>query len=73
MFLEMQSWMKRSVEGGDGDPDPSLTEVKSTVECIVSQFRDPLEARGANLSVLQDEIEDAVDYARRYQLQKGVV
>ena len=66
VFLETQIWMKRSVEGGDGDPDPSLTEVKSAVECIVSQFRDPLEARGANLSVLQDEIEDAVDYARRY-------
>ena len=66
MFLETQSWMKRSVEGGDGDPDPSLTEVKRAVESIVSQFRDPLEARGANLSVLQDEIEDAVDYARRY-------
>ena len=66
VFLETQSWMKRSSEEGDSDPDPSLTEIKNALEYIVSLFRDPLEARGANVSVLQDEIEDAVEYARRY-------
>ena len=52
--------------GNDSDPDPSLIEIKNALEYIVSLFRDPLEARGANVSVLQDEIEDAVEYARRY-------
>ena len=66
VFLETQSWMKRSSEEGDSDPDPSLTEIKNALEYIVSLFRDPLEARGANVLVLQDEIEDAVEYARRY-------
>ena len=65
VFLETQSWMKRSSDGESGS-DVALAELKSAVECIVVPFRDPLEARGANLSVLQDEIEDAVDYARRY-------
>ena len=33
---------------------------------LSSHFRDPLEVAGANLSLLQDEIEDAVTYVRTY-------
>lgn len=59
--------MKRTLEGDHHDPDPSLTEIKNAVSTLyVSLFRDPLEARGANLSVLQDKTEDAFDYTRSY-------
>lgn len=40
--------------------------MKNALEMLSSHFRDPLEAAGANLPLLQDEIEDAVVYARTY-------
>ena len=40
--------------------------LKAAIELISSQFRDPLEATGVNVSSLQDEIEDVVEYARNY-------
>ena len=46
--------------------DPALVELKAAIELISSQFRDPLKATGVAVSSLQDEIEDAVDYARQY-------
>lgn len=64
VFLETQSWMKRNVSNSDSDP--ALVELKAAIELISSQFRDPLEATGVAVSSLQDEIEDAVDYARLY-------
>ena len=57
--------MKRN-SSDEGDCDPSLTELKAAIELITSLFREPLEATGVALSSLQDEIEDAVDYARKY-------
>ncbi len=57
VFLEIQSWMKRNVSGDDSDP--ALVELHAAIELISTQFRDPLEG-------LQDEIEDAVDYAQLY-------
>ena len=66
-FLETQSWMKRSVIDHDDDgTDASLQEVKGAIEVLSAHFRDPLEAAGANLPLLQDEIEDVVVYARTY-------
>ncbi len=53
-------------ETDDDDQDTSLTEVKGAIEYIVTLFRQPLEARGVDVLTLPDEIEDAVDYARRY-------
>ena len=50
----------------EGDCDPSLTELKAAIELITSLFGEPLEATGVALSSLQDEIENAVDYARKY-------
>ena len=43
-----------------------MTQVKSAVEHLLSHFRKPLEAAGVNLACIQDEIEDAVDYAWNY-------
>ena len=36
------------------------------IEHVFLSFIDPLEAHGVSLSALLDEIEDAIDYARRY-------
>ena len=72
VFLEMQSWAKRShatVTGSDNedevddDDDCSLAEIKESVEYIATHFRLPLEAKGVSLATLQDEIEEAVEYA----------
>ena len=63
MFLETQSWMKRNVSGDESGRDPALAELKAAIELISSQFRNPFEATGVNVSSLQDEIEDAVEYA----------
>ena len=43
-----------------------MTELKAAVELISTQFRAPLEAAGVDVSSLQDEIEDAVEYAQNY-------
>ena len=66
VFLETQSWMKRNVTGDESDSDPSLAELTAAIEEISTQFRDPLEAAGVQVSSLHDEIEDAVEYARNY-------
>lgn len=43
-----------------------MLEIKLAIEDIVKAFSDPLEANNVSLSALQDEIEDAVAYARMY-------
>ena len=63
VFLETQSWRKRNVRGDESDRDPALAELKGAIELISSQFRNPLEATGVNVSSLQNEIEDAIEYA----------
>ena len=40
--------------------------MKNAIELLSSHFRDLLEATDANLSLVQDEIEDAVAYTRTY-------
>ena len=75
VFLETQTWAKRSrapaaIAGSDSDDDTdedcSLAEVKESVEHIAMHFRLPLEAKGVSLVSLQDEVEEAVEYARTY-------
>ena len=75
VFLDTQIWVKRSrapVTGIDSDDDQvdedcsSLAEVKMSVEHIAAHFRLPLESKGVSLSGLQDEVEEAVEYARSY-------
>ena len=56
----------RNVSGDESDRDPALAELKAEIELILSQFRNPLKATGVNVSSLQDEIEDAVEYAQQY-------
>ena len=68
VFLETQCWIQRSISAHDDtDPDDaSLQEVKNSIELLSSHFRNPLEVTGANLSMFQDEIEDAITCIRTY-------
>ncbi len=63
VFLDTQSW----VENEDSEAD-DLSELFAAVEYITSHFRQPLEAVSANLASIQDEVEEAVDYARKYKV-----
>lgn len=80
VFLETQSWVKQLHNTSrtmvtsdseddnlsDNDDDQVLSEVKESVDYLASHFRIPLEAKGVVIASLQDEVEDAVEYARRY-------
>lgn len=76
VLLETQTWVKRSStssadsllldEDLEDDVDCSLAEVKEAVDHISTYFRLPLEAKELSFVSVQDEIEEAVDYARRY-------
>ena len=72
VFIDTQGWQAKSSstsgdmsDSNDGE-EGNLDGIKSALECIISAFRDPLEAKGVNLSSLHDEIEEIVDHARRY-------
>ena len=64
VFIETQSWIKSAAD--DEYEDSSMLAIKLALEDIFRAFADPLEASNVNLSTLQDEIEDVVDYARKY-------
>ena len=78
VFLETQSWAKQSTRGrhlvADSyseddiqiEEDCSLVEVQACVDHIATHFRLPLEAKGVSIATLQDEVEEAVEYARTY-------
>ena len=64
LFLDTQSWQdSEGVSSGDGD---RLSEIKAALVNITDVFRAPLEAKGADLTSILDEIEDIVDYGRTY-------
>ena len=72
-FLETQTWIRQhqptsSVDSLllDDSEDTRMQKVKDAVELLSSHFRIPLERKGASLIALQDEIEEAVSYARTY-------
>ena len=63
LFVDTQSW--QSTEESSTDDD-CLSEIKSALLSITDAFCAPLEAKGADLTSILDEIEDIVDYARTY-------
>ena len=73
-FLETQNWAIQSIvhssdkdkQDHSSDSDSSLIEVKNAAEHIITHFRIPLESKGVALAAIQDEIEEIVDYARKY-------
>ena len=58
VFLDTQSWFGSLDKERDG-----FTEV---IEYIISHFREPLEAKGGDMSSIHDEVEEAVQYARKF-------
>lgn len=65
-FIETRGWTCRERECED--EDTSVGEVKKAVEHITSVFLAPLEAKSVAIESIQDEVEEAVDYARKYLL-----
>jgi len=70
VFLRTQTWAKlshapvtNSDNKNDTDEDCSLAEVRESVEYIDAHFRLPLEAKWVSIVTLQDEVEEAVEYA----------
>ena len=73
VFLDTQTWcpvvtaaMDSDAESESSPEDKPLTEVLSAVELIAKTFQEPLEAVGISRLVLQDEVTEAVEYARNY-------
>ena len=64
VFLDTQSW-RRSTTIAELDDD-DIAEIKSAMEHIISHFGEPLEAASINLAGIQDELEEVVEYARKY-------
>ena len=65
VFLDTKGWSVQTT-ARDGDTEDDLTNLKEAVEYITLHFREPLEAKGVDLSNMQDEVEEIVLYARRY-------
>ena len=58
VFLETQSWLASS-------SDDTLAELREAVDHIISFFRSPLVAKGLCAEVIQDELEEVVEYAQK--------
>ena len=43
-----------------------MFNVRESVDSLVTKFRDPLEAKGASLSSVQDEVEEIIEYSRKF-------
>ena len=43
-----------------------MIELRAALYHIVSSFHAPLETKGASLEIIQDELEEVVEYARAY-------
>ena len=43
-----------------------FTTVIEAVEYIISHFREPLEAKGGDMSSIHDEVEEVVQYTRKF-------
>ena len=54
LFLDTQSWQDSEENSAD---DRRMSETKSVVVSLTEVFRAPLEAKGADLSSILDEIE----------------
>ena len=65
VFLDMCSWAAPGV-GSSSETREKMADIREAVEHVISVFREPLEAKGACLASLDDELEEAVQICRRY-------
>ena len=61
-FLDTQTWYCSQAEADTDEDD--MASIKNAVEYLSARFREPLEVAGVSLASIQDEIKEAVDYAR---------
>ena len=72
VFVDTRNWIApRRVPRGDSDSEQEeevddKAEIRAAAEHIISIFREPLEAKGACRFSLDDELEEAVDFCRKY-------
>ena len=72
LLLDTQNWMpcgcskQKEVTEDHLNEDECLDEIKSSVDTISEFFRLPLEAKGVDLCFILDEVEEAVQYSRKY-------
>ena len=68
VLLDIQCWHPSpSSEHSDTDEEENdLAEIREADQYITSHFREPLEAKGATLANIQDEVEEIILYARKY-------
>ncbi len=64
VFIETTSWIR--CDADEEYEDSTLLEVKLAIDKIFNVFTEPLESIGISLSSLLDEIEDTIEYGRRY-------
>lgn len=65
-FLDTCSWATRSSNGTREETEDDMAGIRQAVEHIITVFREPLEAKGACLSALDDELEEVVHFCRTY-------
>ena len=74
-FLDTPSWTIQAAAANDEESDANTDEVTFTddkkeireaVHYIVAIFRKPLESKGATLFALDDEVDEIVDYCRKF-------
>ena len=59
VFNDTQNWHASPSEA-EGEDDVGLNEIRRAVEMIISEFKEPLEAKRVDLAGIQDEVEDRV-------------
>ena len=61
VLTETQGW-----QAGSDSTSDDLADIKAALKYIVQVSREPLESKGASIASIQDELEEAVEYARQY-------
>ena len=62
-FIDTKNWIYKD-DGVGGDF--TMFNVRESVDSLVTKFRDPLEAKGVSLSSVQDEVEEIIEYSRKF-------
>ena len=68
VLLDTQSWQSSPADkhSNTDEKEDDLAEISEAIEYITSLFREPLEAKGVDLTNIQDELEEIILYARKY-------
>ena len=63
VFVETQSWQQKDP---DAEDDEIMTKILAAVQYITTAFCSPLEFKEVCVSAIQDELEEALEYAKVY-------